>query len=74
MPFTRRPGSGRPRQTSRREATTSENPDSISAVMTMVFVCGEPRGERLNPAFALQLRTTSTARVMEEPYDKQWKH
>ncbi|GFX70715.1 uncharacterized protein TNCV_1032431 [Trichonephila clavipes] len=77
MSFTRRPGSGRPRLTSRREdhhivrnarvqptASTSRhsgaaleetglqwngtrstlvtNPDSISAVMTIVFVCGDP--------------------------------
>ncbi|GFV09495.1 protocadherin-like wing polarity protein stan [Trichonephila clavipes] len=32
--------------------------------MTIVFVCGRPRGERLNPAFALHRRTAPTAGVM----------
>ncbi|GFX02814.1 transposable element Tcb1 transposase [Trichonephila clavipes] len=40
------------------------NPDSISAVMTIVFMCGDPRGYRLNPAFALQRHTAPTAGVM----------
>ncbi|GFU60948.1 uncharacterized protein TNCV_3372651 [Trichonephila clavipes] len=40
------------------------NPESISAVMTIVFVCGDPRDERLNPVFALQGHTTPTAGVM----------
>ncbi|GFW53887.1 uncharacterized protein TNCV_2446791 [Trichonephila clavipes] len=31
-------------------SSLATNPDSISAVMTIVFMCGE----RLNPAFALQ--------------------
>ncbi|GFU46710.1 transposable element Tcb2 transposase [Trichonephila clavipes] len=39
------------------------NPDSTSAVMTIVFVWGDC-GERLNPVFALQRHTTSTAGVM----------
>ncbi|GFV57742.1 hypothetical protein TNCV_4463401 [Trichonephila clavipes] len=34
-------------------SSLATNPDSISAVMTIVFVW-RPRGERLNPAFALQ--------------------
>ncbi|GFX30516.1 transposable element Tcb2 transposase [Trichonephila clavipes] len=33
-------------------------------MMTIVFVCGDPRGERLNPAFALQGHTAPTAGVM----------
>ncbi|GFW52660.1 transposable element Tcb1 transposase [Trichonephila clavipes] len=83
MSFTRRPGSGRPRQNSRREdcrisgaaheetrlqrngtrSSLATNPDSVSAVMTIVFVCGvwRPLGERINPAFALQRHTAPTA-------------
>ncbi|GFY00714.1 uncharacterized protein TNCV_2141061 [Trichonephila clavipes] len=61
MSFTRKPGSGRPLQTSRREnrhisgdaheetglqsngtrSSLATNPDSISVVMTIVFVCGD---------------------------------
>ncbi|GFT32196.1 transposable element Tcb2 transposase [Trichonephila clavipes] len=41
------------------------NPDSISAVMTIVLVCvWRSRCERLNPAFALQRHTAPTAGVM----------
>ncbi|GFX02007.1 transposable element Tcb2 transposase [Trichonephila clavipes] len=40
------------------------NPDSISVVMTIVFVCRDPPGERLNPAFALQQHTAQTAGVI----------
>ncbi|KFM66907.1 Transposable element Tcb2 transposase, partial [Stegodyphus mimosarum] len=39
------------------------NPDSISAVMTIVFVW-KARGERLNPAFAVQRHIAPTAGVM----------
>ncbi|GFU99180.1 transposable element Tcb2 transposase [Trichonephila clavipes] len=39
------------------------NLDSISAVMAIVFVW-RPRGERLNPAFALQRHTIPTDGVM----------
>ncbi|GFW13907.1 transposable element Tcb1 transposase [Trichonephila clavipes] len=48
--FTRRPGSGCPRQTSRSD-------DNRVRVW-------RPRGERLNPVFALQLHTPLTAGVM----------
>ncbi|GFT45047.1 transposable element Tcb1 transposase [Trichonephila clavipes] len=40
-------------------------PDSILAVMTIVFVWWKPRGERLNPALVLQRNTRLTAGVME---------
>ncbi|GFW31365.1 hypothetical protein TNCV_2664651 [Trichonephila clavipes] len=33
--------------------------------MTTVFVCGDPRGERLNPVFALQRHTAPTAGAIE---------
>ncbi|GFV51925.1 hypothetical protein TNCV_1322781 [Trichonephila clavipes] len=51
------------------------NPDSISAVMVIVFVSGDPVGELLNPAFALQRYTAPTAGVMSsfrygQPWDK----
>ncbi|GFV81479.1 transposable element Tcb1 transposase [Trichonephila clavipes] len=81
MPFTRRPSSGRHRQTCLREdhhissaaleetglqrngtrSSLATNPDSISAVMTIVFVCGD--AVALNPAFALQRHTAPTAGV-----------
>ncbi|GFY22354.1 transposable element Tcb2 transposase [Trichonephila clavipes] len=46
------------------------NPDSISAVMAIVFVCGDPVGERLNPVFALQRQTALSAGVMEPFFNK----
>ncbi|GFX67924.1 transposable element Tcb2 transposase [Trichonephila clavipes] len=111
MSFTRRPGSGRPRQTSRRETTTSRLAEGhlglrrllrvlpltpthrrlrlewyrvrgnwIAAKWNQVIFSDEsrfnlssddnrvcvwrPRGERLNPAFALQRYTAPTAGVI----------
>ncbi|GFV62179.1 transposable element Tcb2 transposase [Trichonephila clavipes] len=43
-------------------SSLTRNPDSISAVIRVRV--WRPRGERLNPAFPLQRRTTSTAGVM----------
>ncbi|GFS98240.1 transposable element Tcb1 transposase [Trichonephila clavipes] len=95
MSFTRRPGSGYPRQTSRREdhhivrnaqvlstvssvdiqaqvapslgapvfRTIDESRFNLSSDDNRVRVW-RPRGERLNPAFALQQHTTPTACVM----------
>ncbi|GFV74906.1 transposable element Tcb2 transposase [Trichonephila clavipes] len=83
MSFTRRPGSGRPRQTSHREdhhiwcrargnwtaeewnqvALSDESRFNLSTDDNNVHVW-RPRGERLNPAFALQRHTTPTAGVM----------
>ncbi|GFW52947.1 transposable element Tcb2 transposase [Trichonephila clavipes] len=83
MSFTRRPGSGRPRQTSCqkdhhivRNACGQSTPSSVaiqeqrhksrfnlSSDDNRVRVW-RPRGELLNPAFALQRHTTSTAGVM----------
>ncbi|GFY21954.1 transposable element Tcb2 transposase [Trichonephila clavipes] len=101
MSFTRRPGSGRPRKTSRREdhhicplrvvplkpthrclrlewchtrgnwiaaewnhvIFSDESKFNLSSDDNRVRV-GRPRGERLNPAFALQRHTTLTAGVM----------
>ncbi|GFU24279.1 transposable element Tcb2 transposase, partial [Trichonephila clavipes] len=64
MSFTPRPGSGRPRQTSGREAATSdESRFNLSSDDNRVRVW-RPRGELLHPAFALQRYTTPTAGVM----------
>ncbi|PRD19385.1 UNVERIFIED_CONTAM: hypothetical protein NCL1_57480 [Trichonephila clavipes] len=43
---------------------SDENPDSISTVMAIVFVRGDPVVKHLNPAFAIQRHTTPTAGVM----------
>ncbi|GFV11226.1 transposable element Tcb2 transposase [Trichonephila clavipes] len=43
-------------------SSSETNPDSISAMITIVFV--EPHNERLNPAFALQQHTAPTAGMM----------
>ncbi|GFU05957.1 transposable element Tcb2 transposase [Trichonephila clavipes] len=101
MSFTRRPGSGRPRQTSRREdrhivRNACVQPTASSSAIQAQWYCARgnwtaaeqnqvvfsdefrfnlssddirvhvwrPRGERLDPAFALQQHTTSTAGVM----------
>ncbi|GFV26749.1 transposable element Tcb1 transposase [Trichonephila clavipes] len=40
------------------------NPYSISAVIRIVFVCGDPVVKRVNPAFALQQYIAPTAGVM----------
>ncbi|GFW66954.1 transposable element Tcb2 transposase [Trichonephila clavipes] len=83
MSFTRRPGSGLPRQTSRREdphivrnARVQPTASSTALQAQIVFsdesrfnlnsndnrVCEwRPRGERLNPAFALQRHSAPTA-------------
>ncbi|GFX87384.1 integrase catalytic domain-containing protein [Trichonephila clavipes] len=45
-------------------SSLATNPDSISAVMTIMLVCGDSRGERLNLAFALQRYTDRTDGVM----------
>ncbi|GFW42948.1 zinc finger protein [Trichonephila clavipes] len=67
MSFTHRPHSGRPRQTScredhhiRRESRFNLNTDDNRARVW------NPRGERLNPEFALQQHTALTACVMVE--------
>ncbi|GFX58968.1 transposable element Tcb2 transposase [Trichonephila clavipes] len=55
-----------PRTGLQRNGTRSSlktNPDSVSAVMTIMFVW-TPRGERLNPAFALQRHNAPTVGVM----------
>ncbi|GFW36820.1 transposable element Tcb2 transposase [Trichonephila clavipes] len=46
-------------------SSLATNPDSISAVMTIVCSCVETRGERLNPDFILQRHTAPTVGVME---------
>ncbi|GFX08751.1 transposable element Tcb2 transposase [Trichonephila clavipes] len=75
MSFTRRPGSGRPRQTNRREdrhitaaelnqvVFSDESRLNLSSNANRVRVW-RPRGERLNPAFVLQRHTAPTAGVM----------
>ncbi|GFV54588.1 transposable element Tcb2 transposase [Trichonephila clavipes] len=68
MSFTRRPSSGRPQQTSCREdhhivIFSDESRFDLSSDDNRVRVW-KPRGERLNPAFALQRHTTPTAGVM----------
>ncbi|GFW32208.1 transposable element Tcb2 transposase [Trichonephila clavipes] len=64
MSFTRRSGSGRPRQTSReKDAPSDESRFNLSSDDNRVRVW-RPRGELLNPAFALQRYTTPTAGVM----------
>ncbi|GFW95373.1 hypothetical protein TNCV_2970951 [Trichonephila clavipes] len=45
-------------------SSLSMNPGSISEVMTIVFACGDPGGERLYPAFALQRHSDLTAGVI----------
>ncbi|GFU21699.1 transposable element Tcb1 transposase, partial [Trichonephila clavipes] len=45
-------------------ASLATNPDSISAVMTIVFVCGDPVVNALNHAFALQRHTSPSTGVM----------
>ncbi|GFT16608.1 transposable element Tcb2 transposase [Trichonephila clavipes] len=86
MSFTRRQGSGCPRQTSRREDchivrnARVQPTASSAAIQAQVIFSDEskfnhsnddnrvrvwrPRGERLNPAFSLQLHTAPTAGVM----------
>ncbi|GFY10411.1 transposable element Tcb2 transposase [Trichonephila clavipes] len=68
MSLTRRPGSGRARQTSRREnhhivVFSNESRLNLSSDDNCVRVW-RPRGERLNPAFALQRHIAPTAGVM----------
>ncbi|GFX93642.1 transposable element Tcb2 transposase [Trichonephila clavipes] len=79
MSFTRRPGSGRPRQTSRQEdrhivRNACVQPAASSAAIDgyRFNFCSDdnrvrvwrPRGERLNPAFALQRHIAPTAGVI----------
>ncbi|PRD27180.1 UNVERIFIED_CONTAM: hypothetical protein NCL1_36109 [Trichonephila clavipes] len=45
-------------------ASLATKPDSISAVITIVFMCGNPVVNSLNQAFALQRHTSPTAGVM----------
>ncbi|GFU98478.1 transposable element Tcb1 transposase [Trichonephila clavipes] len=45
-------------------SSLATNPDLISALKTIVFGCGKPRGECLKPAFVLQPHTTPTTSVM----------
>ncbi|GFW06058.1 transposable element Tcb2 transposase [Trichonephila clavipes] len=64
MSFTRRPGSGRPRQTSHREDRHIRQIEiQLSSEHSRVRGW-RPRGEHLNPPFALQRHTALTAGVM----------
>ncbi|GFT33598.1 transposable element Tcb2 transposase [Trichonephila clavipes] len=62
MSFTRRPGSGRPRQTVIEKTATFDG-FNFSSDGNRVRVW-RPRGEHLKPAFALQRHTAPTAGVM----------
>ncbi|GFW39653.1 transposable element Tcb2 transposase [Trichonephila clavipes] len=74
MSFTRRPDSGRPRQTSRREdyhivRNARVKPTASSAAIqahsdAILFRVWRPRSERLNPAFALQRHIAPTDGAM----------
>ncbi|GFW23870.1 transposable element Tcb2 transposase [Trichonephila clavipes] len=74
MSFTRIPGSGRPRQTSRREerhivrnaeySQLLQRPPSRHSIDDNRVCVWRPRGKRLNSAFGLQRHTSPTAGVM----------
>ncbi|GFX95613.1 transposable element Tcb2 transposase [Trichonephila clavipes] len=65
MSFTRRPGSGRPRQTNRREDRHIVRNARVQPTASSTAIEAQrPHGERLNPGYALQRHSAPTAGVM----------